>query len=159
MVGTMIAGAIVVFSQTACSGTTRKVGDFYCSDLTETFFYGKSIKSRMSDFGNYPVEKQYAIFICGNQVIHPPAIYLVTPFANEGGQVIDFLTGKLAETNDDLTIRDIIFVIAEMSRLHTYDVAHNEKLMRSMEERVKGMKDADWKKMTEEMLKTIRKSP
>ena len=41
-----------------------------------------------------------------------------------------------------------------MVRLEAYDVAGDKDLMRLVDERVKGMKDAFWKKMTEKDLCT-----
>lgn len=141
----------------SCSVTGRKVGKFDCSDLTEIIYGEKSLQYRIDDFSNYDVEKQYAIFICGNQFVHPPMMYLAELFAKEGDKVVGFLKIKLLETKDDLTIRDVVFVFAEMSRLGTYNVNKDEELMCLISERVVGMNDSDWRRITERKLIGIKR--
>lgn len=152
MFNVLIFGAIFSLSQTACSRPVKKIGDYDCSELVESFFYGRSVSDRINDFAKHPVEKQFAIFVCGNQVIHPPPLYLVTPLANNGGGLVDLLIGELLEARDDLIIRDIVFIVSEMSRLRTYEARRNVRLMSIMEMRVKGMRNPDWKSVTEKML-------
>ncbi|HTZ38598.1 MAG TPA: hypothetical protein VMB77_00455 [Syntrophales bacterium] len=150
--------AVLTFSLnlSSCSHY-KKVGNYYCSDLIDTIYGKNSLQFRKDDFSSYDIDKQYAIFICGNQYVHPPAMYLAELFAREGGRVVEFLRIKLLEANEDLTIRDLVLVFVEMSRLKTYDVASDDELMRLMTDRVEGMKDPDWKRIAEGRLIDIRK--
>jgi hypothetical protein len=119
--------------------------------------YGeKSFDYRRNDFSKLSVEKQYAIYICGNQVVHPPMMYLGELFAREGEKIIGFLKVKLRETDDDATIRDLVRLFSEMSRLGTYDVAKDDELMRLISVRLAGMKDPGWREVTEQMVNRIK---
>ncbi|HVN97855.1 MAG TPA: hypothetical protein VMT62_15605 [Syntrophorhabdaceae bacterium] len=125
-----------------------------CNGWIDTFF-GLPLKEQIDRFDRYSIEDQYSIYICGNQVVHPPTIYLDEPFAKEGIIAVDFLRTELSRTQDDLTIRDIICVFREMSRQKTYDVRKDKDLVRSMTESVAKMKNEDWKRVTREMLEEI----
>ncbi len=84
-------------------------------------------------------------------------MYLSQPFAEQGSKVVEFLKTKLAGAQDDLTIRDVIRVFVEMSRRGTYDVAKDPSLMRLLTERAAGIKDAEWRRVTDQMLRDIRR--
>jgi len=115
-----------------------------CNPWLDTF-YKLPLKERISTFKSYDLENQYIIFICGNQVVHPPAIYLAEPFAKQGSAIVPFLKVKLAQANDDLTIRDIVLVFAEMGRQHSYNVSKDVDLVKVITGKVGGMHDPDWK--------------
>jgi len=57
------------------------------------------------------LEKQYAIYVCGNQYLEPPATYFAEPFALEGGRIVGYLKDKLSRASDDGTIRDVVSVL------------------------------------------------
>jgi hypothetical protein len=134
-----------------------KVGEYDCSTLADSgIFYGKSEKARVDEFAHYDVAKQYAVFICARDYIEPPALEFVGPFALNGEKAIGFLKARLMDAPDDSTIQYIVYALDEMVRLETYDVAGDKDLMRLVDERVKGMKDPFWKKMTEKDLCEIR---
>lgn len=149
--------SILFLTLATCDGTSKKVGEYHCSELIETIYGKESLQFRPNDFSNYDIDKQYALFICGNQYVHPPMTYLAELFAKEGDKVVDFLKGKLVVAKDDLTIRDLVLVFAEMTRLRTYDVAKDERLMHLISERLEGMKDPEWRRITEEMAARIKK--
>jgi hypothetical protein len=150
---------LMVMSSLSSAGCTarRQVGAYSCSDLTDVIYGEKSLQHGETDFSNYDIDKQYAIYICGNQFVHPPMIYLGELFAREGNKVVAFLKSKLLEANDDLTVRDLVLVFSEMSRLKTYDVANDGELMYLISERVGGMKDPGWKQTTQEMVAEIKR--
>jgi hypothetical protein len=148
--------AILLFDSGNCSAAIKKVGEYSCSDLTDIIYGEKSLQYRKDDFGKYDVDKQYAIFICGNQYVHPPMMYLAELFAKEGAKVVGFLKTKLLSADDDLTVRDLIFVFTEMSRLKTYNVATDDELMHLISERLEGMKDPEWKRTTEQMVAEMK---
>jgi hypothetical protein len=119
-------------------------------------FYTKSLKERISTFPRYSFDEQYAIYLYGNQVQHPPAIYLADPFAAQGKGIVLPLSDRLRTATDDLTIRDIVMVFSAMSRAKTYDVAGDEQLMRLLGESAKKMKDPDWQALVEKELATLQ---
>lgn len=118
-------------------------------------FYQKPLKERIAAFESYGLENQYQIFICGNQVIHPPAIYLAEPFAKQGGAVVPLLKLKLEHADDDLTIRDIVLVFAEMHRQRSYDFSKDTGVVKLMTKKVNGMHDPDWRAIAQGNVDTI----
>lgn len=153
--GTVSAG-LLLFILTGCLGSELHVQGYDCSELAKTYFR-KSLKDTMTDFGGFEVEKQYAIYICGNQYIHPSAIHLAEPFAREGEKVVGFLKARLQEASDDFTVRDIVLVFTEMSRQKTYDVVGDNDLIRILRKKVASMKDLDWQQLSEKNLNEISK--
>src|SRR5258708_23525530 len=65
-----------------CAAADMRVGEDKCSQLTE-YFYGKPPDARISQFFAADLEKQYAVYICGNQYLEPPATYFAEPFTLE----------------------------------------------------------------------------
>jgi len=133
-----------------------RVGEYKCSQLTE-YFYGKPFNVRVSQFVAADLEKQYAIYICGNQYLEPPATYLAESFARGGAGIVGFLKNKLSLASDDGTIRDVVLVFKVMSRQRTYNVAGDTDLMKVIIEAVDRVKDPFWKKMSEQFLGEIRR--
>jgi hypothetical protein len=118
-------------------------------------FYAQSVKDQLESFTSHSFNEQYAIYIYGNQVRHPPAIYLAQPFGSEGEKVVTFLSGKLAQAHNDLTIRDIISIFSEISDQRTYYVAGDDRLMSILSSAVDRMKNPDWKSITAKELQSI----
>jgi hypothetical protein len=147
-----------LLSATGCAAANMRVGEYKCSQLTE-YFYGKPPNERIAQFVAADLEKQYAIYICGNQYLEPPATYLAEPFAREGGRIVGFLKDKLVRASDDGTIRDVVLVFKEMSRQRTYNVGGDSELMKVVDDRVAAMKDVDWKRLVERQVKEIRAAP
>jgi hypothetical protein len=148
------AGLLSLLIGTGCSPEMR-VGDYECSQLT-AYFRGQPYNVRMAQFAAADLEKQYAIYICGNQWLHPPELELADAFARGGGKVVRLLKSKLSPTIDDVTIRDVVMVLAQMSRQRTYDVAGDSELMRTIDKRVLAMKSPYWKSIVKEDLREIR---
>src|SRR5262249_4465727 len=99
----------------ACFGGRSYVNGTDCTELARTFF---KLPDRIQneEFLRRDIETRYSIYLCGNQYMHPATQYLAEPFARGGKSVADFLRAKLAQANDDLTVRDIVRVFEEMSR-------------------------------------------
>jgi hypothetical protein len=135
-------------------GGSGEVKSDQCRKWKKTFFRMPT-KEQIETFGGYNIETQYEIFICGNQKIHPPALYLAGPFASQGEKAVDFLKVKLYETKDDHTIRDVIVVFDMMCVLDTYDVANNSELMRLIKKKAGIIKDDDWRKIVEKIVNGI----
>jgi hypothetical protein len=119
-------------------------------------FYSKPMKERLATFAEYSFDQQYAIYLYGNQVQHPPAIYLIDAFAANGQEIVAPLSARLAASDDDPTIRDLVMVFAAMNRQKKYNVAQDESLMRQLTEATSRMKETDWKKIVERELSTVR---
>ncbi len=154
-IGAASLWVLSLLSATGCAAANMRVGEYKCSQLTE-YFYGKPPNERVSQFVASDLEKQYAIYICGNQYLEPPATYLAEPFAREGGRIVGFLKAKLMAAHGDLTIRDILLVFSEMSRRKSYNVAGDTDLMKVITEGVDRVKDPFWKKTSEQSLDEIR---
>jgi hypothetical protein len=137
-----------------CLAADRLVGEYRCSSLT-SYFYGESMQTRIARFAVADLEKQYAIYICGNQFREPPAMYFAGPFAQEGGRAVDFLKPKLDKASEDATIRDIIHVFAEMKRQDTYEVAQDAALMQVIQASVGRIRDRFWKRFVEREVSRI----
>ena len=120
-----------------------------------TSFFRTPMKDQVAEFATFPLEKQYKVFICGNQVVHPPAIYLAEPFARGGRATVDLLKLKLAKASDDVTINDITVVFAEIASQRTYHVARDVELMRTIRTKIDGMKNERWKRISTERLNRI----
>ena len=84
------------------------------------------------------------------------ATYLAEPLAREGGRIVGFLKAKLTAATGDLTIRDILLVLSEMSRRKSYNVAGDTDLMKAITAAVARVKDPFWKKTSEQSLDEIR---
>ena len=143
-----------VFGAPSCSSAEITVGKYRCSSLT-SYFYGDSMKVRVARFAAADVEKRYAIYICGNQFIEPPATYLADPFAQEGVKVVGFLKSKLLQARDDGSIRDIVNIFSAMRRQHAYDVAMDAELMQVIRASASGMRDPYWKQFVEREIAEI----
>ena len=100
-----------------------------CPSLAKTYL-AQSQAELDKEFISHDLDTQYAIYICGNQYIHPPKIHLKTPFASQGKSAAMFLKEKLlASEISDSTVRDILLVFVEMTRQGTYDVRSDDGLM------------------------------
>ena len=127
-----------------------------CQRLARTYFK-MPLRQTITEFTSHTLPEQYAIYICGNQYMHPPALHLAAPFASEGASAAALLHTKLAVASDDLTIRDIVRVFAEMKRLHSYDVASDRELMSLMERKSKAVSSAYWRNYVASAISDIEK--
>jgi hypothetical protein len=118
-------------------------------------FYSKPMAERIRTFRSYDLESQYEIFLCGNDVVHPPALYLAEPFGEEGAAAVPLLKAKLANAKGDLVIRDIIVVFREMKQRGTYDFSKDRELSELMIEKVRGMRYQGWKTIVQTDLNEI----
>jgi hypothetical protein len=125
-----------------------------CSPWLSTF-YEKPLRERIASFDSYSLDNQYQIFICGNQMLHPPAIYLARPFAGRGEIAVPLLKAKLMQASDDLTIRDIVRVFVEMKRLNTYDASKDSVLAALISRKVAGMHDSGWRDIAQKNVNEI----
>lgn len=115
----------------------------------------KSPGDVIETFTRSDLEIKYQIYVCGNQWIHPPALYLAESFAVGGEPVATFLRQKLEQTRSDTTVLDIIRVYAEMQRQGTHDVRGDVELMKLLDDRVQAIRDEYWRKYCAEILGVI----
>jgi len=130
-----------------------------CEPLYASFFAEPNATKRQEEFRRLDLDQQFVVYLCGNQKMHPPTIYLAETFAEQGGKIVPFLAEKLATANTDSTIRDIVDVFAWMARLKTYDVASDTSLMKLMENRSLDVKNDIWRKATAREIDGIRLRP
>lgn len=123
--------------------------------MTKRFYKDTSVTRRMQTFRQYSINDQYDLFIFGNQYRHPPAQYLAKCFALNGAAGVELLRAKLPHADDDLTVRDIVRLLAEIDAMRMYDVAGDKALMVDLTARVGEMKDLGWKESTERRLAKI----
>lgn len=145
-----------VICMAGCVADTNRVGAYECNEVMHSYLM-TSRKLDAAIFNAYDLEKRYAIYMCGNQYVHPPMLELAEIFATGGGGVAVFLIGKLSTSDDDLVIRDIAAVFSEMQRLGTYDVVNNWDLMDLLRSRVHAMKHKDWRQMVERKLDRLER--
>jgi hypothetical protein len=119
-------------------------------------FYSKPLKERLASFNEYPIDQQYAIYLYGNQVLHPPALYLADALAANGQTIVAPLSDRLAASENDQTIRDLVMVFSAMNRLKSYDVARDASLMRRLTEATARMRETEWKRIVERELATLQ---
>ena len=141
-------GCLIIACLLGCSSASGARDDFGCDELARTFFR-QPLEIQVTEFARRELNDQYALFICGNQFMRPPAQYLAEPFARRGGEIVTFLRLKLAQAQNDLTIRDIVLVFAEMNRQKSYPVWKDADLVRELREAAARMKNQDWKDITQ----------
>jgi hypothetical protein len=95
----------------------------------------------MTNFRRYDLQKQYEIYIYGNQIREPPAVYLAEAFAMEGRAVVGMLQEKLLTASDDLTVTNIVVVFGWISFLKSYDVAANKNLVDILADKIGHVRD------------------
>jgi len=127
-----------------------------CRKFLPTFFR-QPVQRQLAHFRKYDLGTQYTLYLCGMQSIHPPALYLAEPLAKRGAEAVNIVKNDLAETHDDLRIRDLVFLIVEIDKVGTYDVRHDAELLRTIRESVSRIRDRHWKETTEEMLARLEK--
>jgi len=129
-----------------------------CANANERkarIFFAKPVAVQLEQFPSYDLSDQYSLYIYGCQIEHPPSIYLAEPLAREGRTAASLLSKQLAETHNDLTIRDIVLVFSWMKRLETYDFRVDTKLRTLLTQKVGTMNDPGWKKISQRQLAEI----
>lgn len=119
-------------------------------------FFRQSTSEQVKKFNEFGPETQYELLIVGNQLVHPPALYLAEEFARQGKAIIPFLRSKLTAANKDATVRDVVAILSEMQRMGSYEVKSDASLMALVEERLATMQ-GQWKPVTQRMVEEIRK--
>src|SRR5690349_7961374 len=87
--------------------------------LTQTHreFFRLTTDEQVEKFHNYDLSTQYELLIIGNQLIHPPLIFLTREFAKNGAPAVPFLYDKLASAKKEVTVRDIANTLTRMQNM------------------------------------------
>jgi hypothetical protein len=121
-------------------------------------FYRKNISTsdQINQFKNYTIEEQYELYKFGNQVVHPPAIYLASVFAQQGAVIVPYIKGVLVTEEDEVSIRDIVLIFSELAQIKLYDFSKDSELMKLLTQKVYNMKGI-WKDNALSELSEIQK--
>lgn len=118
-------------------------------------FFRQSTVDQQKTLKNYSLENQYGIYLFGNQIRHPPALYLARCFGLNGRPAVELLSLKLDMELDDLTVRDIAMLLATIDSIGKYDVVGDVSLMAKLRVQVAKMTDAGWRDTAERMVVDI----
>ena len=118
-------------------------------------FYNLPVTEQLRTFRQHPLENQLDLFLFGNQIHHPPAIYLARCFALSGAAAVELLRSKLNANSDDLTVRDITLLLANIDAMSKYDVTGDAQLMATLKSRIAQMRDAGWRDTAEQKFASI----
>lgn len=120
-------------------------------------FYYQPVAEQLRTFRNHSMADQLDLFFFGNQVHHPPATYLAKCFALNGAAGVKLLQAQLSDRTDDLTVRDVIALLAAMDAMHRYNVHGDKELLAQAAQRVDQMRDSYWRQIAQDDLTGIRK--
>jgi hypothetical protein len=98
-------------------------------------------------------------YLFGNQVRHPPALYLGGCFALSGEAGVSQLRQRLGTDANDLTIRDIAVLLSDIDAMGAVNVSADESLLAALRARVLEISDENWRKFAEEIVAGIGKQP
>ena len=118
-------------------------------------FYRQPTSVQQRTLRQHSLEDQLGLFFFGNQVRHPPAIYLADCFALNGAPAVELLRSKIEEADSDLMVRDIVTLLATIDEMGQYDVAGDAQLMTALKTRAAQMKDSGWRDLAEEYIAKI----
>jgi len=144
---------VIFLAVGGCFPSASYVSGLDCT--TRLPFFHLPLRAQLEKFQTFAREEKYAAYLCGNQVIHPPALYLAEPFARDAPQVIPFLTERLSQAVDDLTVRDIVGLFREIQRQKRHDFRNDHALLTLVTDRINGMKDEQRRLITRQMLADI----
>ncbi|MDQ1816585.1 hypothetical protein RBA41_25115 [Massilia sp. CCM 9210] len=118
-------------------------------------FYRQPITQQQKLFRQHPLQDQLDLFFFGNQVRHPPALYLAQCFALNGAPAVELLRSKLKEDSGDLTVRDITMLLSTIDAMGKYDAAADAQLMALLKQRIAKMHDDGWRDTAERKMTGI----
>jgi len=136
-----------------CRASETKYGDVRAARE----FYSQPVVDQKKKFRQLSLKDQLNAFFFGNQVRHPPALYLAQCFALNGASAVELLHARLSEDNDDLTVRDIAMLLATIDAMNKYDVAGDPELMALLKQQIMRMHDDGWRDTAERKMNGIGK--
>jgi hypothetical protein len=142
----LAVGALALFLPLfVCAACNAQEPGTMPKEALRAFYADRSADHRMHTFRLHSVDQQLQIFLYGNQVIHPPTIYLADCFALGGSEAVAVLRSRLSARVTDLDIRDMANLLLAIQRSGTYDVRADEALRRLLDDRISAMVDGGWK--------------
>lgn len=115
-------------------------------DAATKEFFRQSALERQRTFRERSIDQQMELFYYGNQVRHPPAMYLADCFALNGAAGVERLRSELMRPLGDAYVRDIAMLLSTIDAERTYDVAGDTELMAILRTRVARMQA--WRDVT-----------
>lgn len=122
----------------------------------ERKFYSQPLKTQMVTFRNYSISDQLTLYLYGNQVRHPPAIYLSECFALSGAPAREVLRSRLKGRLDDLTVRDIATLIAAIDAAGT---SIDQEIIGLLRQQIASMQDREWRELAAHEVEQIGRTP
>ncbi len=111
------------------------------------------------EFSKLDLETQYTIFICGQQRMGPLGRpELSEAMAMEGAPAEIFLRHKLVDARDDLTIRDVIFVLTLMQLRGTFRISDDPGLIELLRTKAASIRYGDYRRMVEGWIAEVENS-
>lgn len=107
-------------------------------------------------FASYDLPTQYEIYFCGMNYVRPPLIHLAFKVARNGRPVVGFLRTTMETAKDDFEIVYVIEVFEAMQHLHSYDVAADKDLMKSLQKNTARVRDEHWRQRAIKDVKHIQ---
>ncbi len=121
----------------------------------EKEFFKENASTRLERLDKYSLEKQYKIFLYGNQVIHPPAKILANPIAKKGQQAIEYVLEQLKTSNNDLDFRDSLVIFDAVQRGDYYDICSDSRVIKTIRANNLKVKNLDWRKVYNQILEGL----
>lgn len=154
----MIFRGVMLCTAGLLAGCPDSGGEMAANVTAARVFYAQPAVEQMMTFRQHGLAEQLDLYFYGNQVRHPPAIYLARCFALSGERAVDLLRAKLSSKNDDLTIRDISALLATIDAMGKYDVSEDAELMSALRAQVANMQDQGWRDTAERKIASIESS-
>lgn len=149
--------AILCTNLSGCMDGIRKIDGYECADFVAAeLYYGRQRAERLAEIRTYPIEKQYAVFICGVHYMKPPLWASADPFMERGASAIGFLKSKLAAPRHDWEVFAIVGLIGNMSTFGSYAALEDKELMRAVEISISKMRDPHIKERAKVELQLVR---
>lgn len=144
---------VLLLVATGCRGSASEVDGYRCDDFVRSsVYYGRSVEDRLAEINSYPIDKQYAVFICGVQHIRPAQWEAAQPFAAHGNETAEFLVRKLPLVRDEATLENIITLVGDMDARGIYKMVKDSDLARALEHAVSGMQNQARKQRAQDAL-------
>jgi len=127
-----------------------------CRATNRAHFYDKSYEETIAEFrAESDLDAKFRFYLCGMETVHPPTMYLIEVFAEDGAAAVPFLVSKLEQAMDDVSVLEILWVFERMEFLDAYDVAGDPALRRLLRQKVDALETETWKKNGEKTLERM----
>jgi hypothetical protein len=117
-------------------------------------FFQMPIREQVKEFREYTLDQQYELLRFGNEVVHPPASYLVSEFAEQGKEIVPFLKSKLKSVQTEVNVRDIVQVFWYLAKSKRSEFLKDQELIDSLGQQVQEMRGI-WREYTLSMYNEI----